>query len=156
MDPTSLNTEPKSSPRAYVAKLQRIRQAVIGAGVPSSAVTSASYLTNPLGQERICFNSVLRYVRPNATSSRWRVRPSPRRAWPTTTCRHQPSAPILPMEPYLTALSPKPWASRENYAARVIAPRSVGEARASTLLMEESDSTPLSWRVKVTVTFVVP
>ena len=60
------------------------------------------------------------------------------------------------MEPYLTALSPKPWASRENYAARVIAPRSVGEARASTLLMEEPDSTPLSWRVKVTVTFVVP
>src|SRR5439155_376167 len=43
-----------------------------------------------------------------------------------------------------------------DYAARVIAPRSVGEARASTLVIRgEPDSAPVSWRVQVTVTFVV-
>jgi len=151
--------DPASSLDAYVAKLQRIRQAVIGAGVPSGAVTPASYSTNPLGASAtISFNSVFRYeVRPNATSVA--AATAAFAAGATMVYNNMPAPAVGLRRPDGAALDSavaEAMALARDYAARVIAPRSVGEARASTLVLKgEPDSAPLSWRVQVTVTFVV-
>ena len=151
--------DPSTSLDAYVAKLQRIRQAVIGAGVPDSAVTPASYSTNPLGASAsISFNSVFRYeVRPNATSvSAARAAFA---AGASMVYNNMPAPAVGLRRPDGAALDgaiAEAMGRARDYAARVIAPRSVGEARASTLVIRgEPDSAPVSWRVQVTVTFVV-
>src|SRR5438046_8770554 len=63
-------SDPKLSVDGYRAKLERVRQAVIGAGVPNESVTAATFSTSPTGAAAgVSFNSLFRYeVRPGAVS----------------------------------------------------------------------------------------
>src|SRR5438046_9801511 len=64
------SSDPKLSVDAYRAKLERVRQAVIGAGVPNESVTAATFSTSPTGAAAgVSFNSMFRYeVRAGAVS----------------------------------------------------------------------------------------
>src|SRR5439155_15500449 len=64
------SSDPKLSVDGYRAKLERVRQAVIGAGVPNESVTAATFSTSPTGAAAgVSFNSLFRYeIRPGAVS----------------------------------------------------------------------------------------
>jgi hypothetical protein len=151
--------DPNASVDAYVAKLERIRQAVIGAGVPAASVTAASYSTNPLGASpTVGFNSVFRYeVRPDAVSVA--AAQAAFAAGATMVYNNMPASAVgvrRPDDAALDAAITQATAQARGYASKAVAGRSVGEARATTISVKgEPETAAVGWRVEVTVTFAV-
>ena len=153
-------SDPKLSVDGYRAKLERVRQAVIAAGIPTESVTAATFSTSPTGAAAgVSFNSLFRYeVRPGAVSVA--AAQAAFAAGASMVYDNMPTAGIGIRRPNAAALDAAiadATTMARTYAVRAVAPRSVGDARATTLTVKgQPDNAPLQWTVEVTVTFAVP
>jgi hypothetical protein len=153
-------SDPKLSVDAYRAKLERVRQAVLGAGVPSESVTPTTFSTQPTGAAAgVSFNSLFRYeVRPGALSVA--AAQAAFAAGASMVYDNMPSAAIgirRPSGPALDAAIADATTIARSYAVKVVAPRTVGDPRATTLTVKgQPDNAPIQWTIEVTVTFAVP
>jgi len=154
------SSDPKLSVDAYRAKLERVRQAVIGAGVPNESVTAATFSTSPTGAAAgVSFNSLFRYeVRPGAVSVA--AAQAAFAAGASMVYDNMPTAGIgirRPNGAALDAAIADAATMARTYAIRAVAPRPVGDARATTLTVKgQPDNAPIQWTVEVTVTFALP
>jgi hypothetical protein len=153
-------SDPKLSVDGYRAKLERVRQAVIGAGVPNESVTAATFSTSPTGAAAgVSFNSLFRYeVRPGAVSVA--AAQAAFAAGASMVYDNMPTAGIgvrRPSGPALDAAITEATSMARTYAIKAVAPRPVGDARATTLTVKgQPDNAPVQWTIEVTVTFALP
>jgi len=153
-------SDPKLSVDGYRAKLERVRQAVIGAGVPNESVTAATFSTSPTGAAAgVSFNSLFRYeVRPGAVSVA--AAQAAFAAGASMVYDNMPTAGIGIRRPNGAALDSAiadATTMARTYAIKAVAPRPVGDARATTLTVKgQPDNAPIQWTVEVTVTFAMP
>lgn len=154
------SSDPKLSVDAYRAKLERVRQAVIGAGIPSESITAATFSTQPTGAAAgVSFNSLFRYeVRPGALSVA--AAQAAFTAGASMVYDNMPTPAIgirRPSGPALDAAIADATTIARSYAVKAVAPRAVGDARATTLTVKgQPDNAPIQWTIEVTVTFAVP
>jgi hypothetical protein len=154
------SSDPKLSVDAYRAKLDRVRQAVISAGIPSESITAATFSTQPTGAAAgVSFNSLFRYeVRPGALSVA--AAQAAFAAGASMVYDNMPTAAIgirRPSGPALDAAIADATTIARSYAGKAVAPRAVGDARATTLTVKgQPDNAPIQWTIEVTVTFAVP
>jgi hypothetical protein len=153
-------SDPKLSVDGYRAKLERVRKAVIGAGVPNESVTPATFSTQPTGAAAgVSFNSLFRYeVRPGTVSVA--AAQAAFAAGASMVYDNMPSAAIGIRRPSGTALDAAiadATTMARSYAVKAVAPLAVGDARATTLTVKgQPDNAPVQWTIEVTVTFAVP
>jgi len=153
-------SDPKLSVDGYRAKLERVRQAVIGAGVPNESVTAATFSTSPTGAAAgVSFNSLFRYeVRPGAVSVA--AAQAAFAAGASMVYDNMPTAGIGIRRPSATALDAaiaEATTMARSYAIKAIAPRALGDARATTLTVKgQPENAPVQWTIEVTVTFASP
>jgi hypothetical protein len=153
-------SDPKLSVDGYRAKLERVRKAVIGAGVPNESVTPATFSTQPTGAAvGVSFNSLFRYeVRPGTVSVA--AAQAAFAAGASMVYDNMPSAAIGIRRPSGTALDAAiadATTMARSYAVKAVAPLAVGDARATTLTVKgQPDNAPVQWTIEVTVTFAVP
>jgi len=153
-------SDPKLSFDGYRAKVERVRQAVIGAGVPTESVTPATFSTQPTGAATgVSFNSLFRYeIRPGAVSVA--AAQAAFAAGASMVYDNMPTAAIgirRPSGPALDSAIADATTMARGYAVKAIAPRTVGDARATTLTVKgQPENAPLQWTIEVTVTFAVP
>lgn len=152
--------DPKDSANsfdAYVAKLERIRQAVITAGVPAASVTSASFSTQPTGAASgVSFNSLFRYEVKTGNISVAAAQAA-FAAGASMVYNNMPTAAIGVRRPEPTKLDAaiaQATAMARDYAARAAGGRTIEEAVATTIVVKgEPDNAPTQWRVELTITF---
>jgi hypothetical protein len=153
-------SDPKLSVDGYRAKLERVRQAVIGAGVSNESVTPATFSTQPTGAAAgVSFNSLFRYeVRPGTVSVA--AAQAAFAAGASMVYDNMPTAAIGVRRPSGTALDAAiadATTMARSYAVKAVAPRVVGDARATALTVKgQPDNAPVQWTIEVTVTFAVP
>jgi hypothetical protein len=153
-------SDAKLSVDGYRAKLERVRQAVIGAGVPSESVTPATFSTQPTGAAAgVSFNSLFRYeVHPGAVSVA--AAQAAFAAGASMVYDNMPTAAIGVRRPSGTALDSAiadATTMARSYAVKAVAPRVVGDARATTLTVKgQPDNAPVQWTIEVTIIFAVP
>lgn len=150
-------TDPARTLDAYRAKLERIRQAVIGAGVPEGSVGPASFDVQPNGAGgAVWFNSIFRYeVRPGDVSVA--AAQAAFAAGATMVYNNMPFSGLGVRKPDSAELDraiADATAMARDYATRANGGRAVGEAVATTLVVnDEPANAPTSWRVEATITF---
>jgi hypothetical protein len=153
-------SDPKLSVDGYRAKLERVRQAVIGAGVPNESVTTATFSTPPTGASAgVSFNSLFRYeVRPGAVSVA--AAQAAFAAGASMVYDNMPTAGIgirRPNGAALDAAIADATAMARTYAVKAVAPRPVGDTRATTLTVKgQPENAPIQWTIEVTTTFAIP
>lgn len=141
----------------YVARLQRIRLAVIAAGIPESDVTQVSYSASPTSPTTVSFNSIFRYEvksGPVAVAAAQAAF-----AGATMVYDNMPTPAIRPRRPDLVKLQiavAEATAMARDHAALAARGRRLEDAVATTLVVRgEPDGAPQQWRIEVTVTFAV-
>jgi hypothetical protein len=150
--------DPSSTFDGYVAKLERIRMAVIAAGVPESDVTKVSYSASPTSPTIVSFNSIFRYevkTGPTAVAAAQAAFG----AGATMVYSNMPTPPVRPRRPdpvKLEVAVAEATAMARDHAVVAARGRSVEDAIATTLVVKgEPESAPQQWRIEVTVTFAV-
>ena len=143
----------------YMTKLERIRQAVIAAGVPEAKVTTARGYTSPNGAGGVVnFNSNFRYeVRAGPVAVA--AAQAAFGAGASMVYDNMPAPAVGARRPDGAALDKavaEAMSFARDYASRVAHGRTLGEASATTLTVKgEPDNAPTQWRVEVTMTFDV-
>ena len=143
----------------YMAKLERIRKAVIAAGVPDASVTTARGWTSPNGAGGVVnFNSVFRYE-VKAGSVAVAAAQAAFGAGASMVYDNMPAPAVGTRRPESGALDTAiAEASRfaRDYASRAAHGKTLGDAIATTLTVKgEPETAPTQWRVEVTMTFDV-
>ena len=144
---------------AYMAKLARIRTAVLAAGVPEASATAARGWTSPNGAGGIVnFNSVFRY---EVKSGQVAVTAAQAAfgAGASMVYDNMPAPAVGVRRPESAALDKavtEAIAVARDYAGRAVRGRTVGDPLTTALTLKgEPDNAPTQWRVEVTITFDV-
>jgi|SRR5438105_2582415 len=154
--------DPKSADRtydAYVAKLDRIRRAVIGAGVTEDKVTAARSSAEPNGAGGVVnFNSIFRYeVRGGAVAVA--AAQAAFAAGASMVYGNMPTPAVGTRRPDSDALDraiAEATANARDYASRAARGRTVADEVATTMTVKgQPDNAPTQWQVEVTITFEV-